>query len=90
SVDGVDGLKRPFLSAARTKANAPNKSGRLIGTTISAFSHSLFGCRFCVCRIFYRRALLLLQYPKAPAGMSVSSYIQHCALGAILNDWLDR
>ncbi|MFJ2541046.1 hypothetical protein, partial [Pseudomonas sp. NPDC087614] len=31
----------PFSSAVRTKANAPNKSGRLLETTISVFSHSL-------------------------------------------------
>ncbi|WP_282390427.1 hypothetical protein, partial [Pseudomonas sp. PS01270] len=28
--DGADGLKRLFSSAVSTKANAPNKSGRLL------------------------------------------------------------
>ncbi|WP_339503359.1 hypothetical protein, partial [Pseudomonas silesiensis] len=45
-IDGVDGLKSLFSPAVCTKANAPNKSGRLLGTTISAFSHSLFGWLF--------------------------------------------
>ncbi|WP_223487584.1 hypothetical protein, partial [Pseudomonas sp. A-RE-19] len=44
--DGVNGLKSLFSSASRTKANAPNKSGRLLDPLILRFHTVCFGSSY--------------------------------------------
>ncbi|WP_339466293.1 MULTISPECIES: hypothetical protein, partial [unclassified Pseudomonas] len=45
-VDGANGLKGLFSSVARTKTNAPNKSGRFVGPSSVCFHTVCSGAVF--------------------------------------------
>ncbi|WP_339538484.1 hypothetical protein, partial [Pseudomonas sp. RA_15y_Pfl2_54] len=66
-VDGANGLKGLFSSVARTKTNAPNKSGRFVGPSSVCF-HTVCSGGFFILRPYINAMLARW----VPTGMLIA------------------